>query len=174
MGDRDPGNRRQPDMIERRRLPASRPGLYRPVLVAAGIGLLLSLAGAYAVGQWEARTTKVEFEGVAETQAIVMQNGMNEYISRLTTLRTLFESANEEVTRSEFEVFSGRLFENHPGLLRVGWLPKINSKERADYEAAAVDEGVVGYRIKAFTMDGSFSRAPESSEYFPIYFSTEP
>src|ERR1700737_4792833 len=139
-----------------------RPGLYRPVLVAAGIGLLLSLAGAYAVGQWEARTTKVEFEGVAETQAIVMQNGMNEYISRLTALRTLFESANEEITRSEFETFSGRLFENHPGLLRVAWVPRIKRKERAEYEAAAIRDGVSGYRIKSLGAEGSVATAPQS------------
>src|SRR6202790_822347 len=172
MGDRDPGNRRQPDMIERRRLPASRPGLYRPVLVAAGIGLLLSLAGAYAVGQWEARTTKVEFEGVAETQAIVMQNGMNEYVSRLAALRTLFESANEEITRSEFETFSGRLFEQHPGILRVAWLPRINRKERAEYEAAAIADGISGYHIKSLAADGSDGSADRS--IFPRLFSTEP
>ena len=67
-----------------------------------------------------------------------------------STLRTLFESANEEITRSEFEVFSGRLFEHHPGMLRVGWLPKIYRKERAEFEAAAVSDGVSGYRIKSF------------------------
>ena len=70
-----------------------------------GIGLLLSMVGAYAVARWEERVTRVEFEGVAETQAIIMQNGMNEYISRMVALRTLFESANEEITRSEFETF---------------------------------------------------------------------
>src|ERR1700726_1484914 len=174
MGDRDPGNRRQPDMIERRRLPASRPGLYRPVLVAAGIGLLLSLAGSYAVGQWEARTTKVEFEGVAETEAIVMQNGLNEYISRLVALRTLFESANEEITRSEFETFSGRLFEDHLGVLRVAWIPRVNRKERAEYEAGAIADGVSGYRIKSLGADGSIAASAERDEYFPVLFSTEP
>jgi diguanylate cyclase (GGDEF)-like protein len=174
MSDRDPGGNRLGNMIERRQISASRPGLHLPALVAAGIGLLLSLIAAYAVGRWEQRVTKAEFEGVAATELIVLQNGINEYISRLVALRTLFESANEEITRSEFEVFSGRLFENHPGLLRVGWVPKINRKERADYEAAAADDGVVGYRIKSFTADGSFSRAPESNEYFPIFFSTEP
>ena len=120
-------------MIERRRIPASRPGLHLPALVAAGIGLLLSLIAGYAVGRWEQRVTKAEFEGVATTELIVLQNGINEYLSRLVTLRTLFESANEEVTRSEFEVFSSRLFENHPGILRVGWAPRIKRKERADY-----------------------------------------
>ena len=136
MGDRDPDDNRRNGMIERR-VPASRSALYRPALIAACIGIVLSLAAAYAVGQWEERVTRVEFGGAAETEAIVMQNGLNEYISRLVALRTLFESANEEITRSEFETFSGRLFEGHPGVLRVAWVPRVNRKERAEYEAAS-------------------------------------
>src|ERR1700682_4004292 len=123
MTDRDPGNDGQGDIIERRLISASRSRLYRPALVAAGIGLLLSLIAGYAVGRRGQRVTKVEFEGVAATELIVMQNGINEYLSRLVTLRTLFESTNEEVTRSEFEVFGGRLFADHPGILRVGGSP---------------------------------------------------
>jgi diguanylate cyclase (GGDEF)-like protein len=157
-----------------RRIPTSSPGLHLPALVAAGIGLLLSLIAAYAVGRWEQRVTKVEFEGIASTELIVMQNGVNEYLSRLGALRTLFESANEDVTRSEFEVFVGRLFEDHSGILRVGWLPRVNRKERADYEAAAVSDGVAGYQIKSLAPDGGLSPAPQSNEYFPVFFSTEP
>lgn len=173
MDDRNQSRDTVGDACSARRGPASRLGLHLPALVAAGIGLLLSLIAAFAVGRWEARVTKVEFEGLASTELIVLQNGINEYLSRLVALRTLFESANEEITRSEFEVFSGRLLENHPGLLRVGWLPKIYAKERAEYEAAAVNDGVVGYQIKSFS-DGTLSPAPPSSQYFPVYFSTEP
>ncbi|KJC59341.1 histidine kinase [Bradyrhizobium sp. LTSPM299] len=160
-------------MIERRRISVLRSGLNRPALVAAGIGLLLSLVAAYAVGRWEQSVTRVEFEGVAATELIEMQNGINEYLSRLITLRTLFESANEDVTRSEFEVFGGRLFEDHPGLLRVGWLPRVNRKERSDYEVAAVNDGIAGYQIKSLAADGRLSPAPQSDEYFPVFFSTE-
>jgi CHASE1-domain containing sensor protein len=135
MSARDPDITRHEGSTMRRRLPAWLV-MCNPASVAMGIGLVLSLAGAYAVSQWEERVTRVEFEGVAETQSIIMQNGMNEYISRLVALRTLFESANEEVTRSEFEAFAGRLFERHPGILRVAWLPRVNRKERAEYEAA--------------------------------------
>lgn len=174
MSDRDPSDHRRGELIERHPISELRSGLYRAALIAAGIGLLVSLTGAYAVGQWEQRIAKVEFEGVTETQVIVMQNGMNEYISRLVALRTLFESANEEITRSEFETFSGRLFEHHPGILRVFWVPRINRKERAEYEAAAIGDGISGYRIKSFDANGGIATAPQSDEYFPIFFSTEP
>ena len=117
-------------MVERRKISASRSRPHWPVWVAAGIGLLLTMAAAYAVARWERRVTWTEFEGVAATQLIEMQNGVNEYLGRLVTLRALFESAGEEVTRSEFEVFGSRLFEDHPGVLRVNWLPKVYRKEQ--------------------------------------------
>src|ERR1700756_1454134 len=121
-------------LAERRRAAMSRAELYRPALIAACIGLVLSLAGAFAVGQWENRLAHTEFVGLAENQAITIQNGINEYVGRLITLRTLFESANEDITRSEYETFSQRLFQGHPGLLRVSWVPRISNHERAEYE----------------------------------------
>ena len=148
-------------------------GLYRPALVAVGIGLLFSIMGAAAVARWEDRVNRVEFENAASAQATVMQNGTNEYISRLLALRTLFESTSDEVTRSEFETFSARLFERHPGMLRIAWLPRVNRKERAEYEAAAITDGVSGYRIKSL-QGGGFAVAPQSDEYFPVFYSTQP
>jgi diguanylate cyclase (GGDEF)-like protein len=175
MGGRNPGDDRPGNKIQRRRVSASRSGLYRPALVALSVGLLLSLAGAYAVGRWEEGVSRVEFERVAETQVIVMQQGVNEYVSRLVALRTLFESANEEITRSEFETFSGRLFQQDPGIHRLAWLPRVNRKERAEYEAAAIGDGVSGYRFKSLNPgDGSIRMAPQGDEYFPVFFSTEP
>jgi CHASE domain len=147
MDDRNQSRETVGDASPALRRPASWLRLHLPTLVAGGIGLMLSLIAAFAVGRWEARVTRVEFEGLASTELIVLQNGINEYLSRLVALRTLFESANEEITRSEFEVFSGRLLENHPGLLRVGWLPKVYARERADYEAAAVNDGLAGFQI---------------------------
>jgi diguanylate cyclase (GGDEF)-like protein len=172
MGDRKQSRDGTEGAPSERRILASRS--HSPAWVAAGIGLLLSLIAAYAVGRWEQRVNKAAFEGVAATQLIVLQNGIDEYLSRLLTLRTLFESANEDITRSEFEVFNGRLFERHSGILRVSWAPKIRRKERAEYEAAAINEGIVGYQIKSLAADGSLSTAPPSDEYFPVYFSTEP
>jgi diguanylate cyclase (GGDEF)-like protein len=153
------------------RAPLSKYRLYRPAFIAAGIGLLATLVGTVAVGRWENRLARADFEALAESQAILIQNGINEYVSRLTALRTRFESANDDITRNEYQTFSARLFEAHPGLLRVSWLPRIQRKERGEYEAAAITDGVPAFRIKAYP-DGAV--APEGDEYFPVYFSTEP
>jgi diguanylate cyclase (GGDEF)-like protein len=172
MSGPNPGEDRPENIVERRKMLAPRSWLYRPAWVAAGIGLLLTAAASYAVARWERRVTWTEFEGVAATQLIEMQNGVNEYLGRLVTLRALFESANEEVTRSEFEVFGSRLFEHHAGVLRVSWLPKVYRKERAEFEAAAINDGIPSYHFKSLT-NGAVSAAPENEFYFPIYFSTE-
>ncbi len=154
--------------LRRRRRPASRLWLHRPALVAAGIGLhAVADRGLMRSDAGSRASPGPSSRALAATELIVLQNGINEYLSRLVALRTLFESANEEITRSEFEVFSGRLFENHPGLLRVGWLPKVYRKERAEYEAAAVNDGIAGYRIKSFSRDGAVSPAPPSELIFP-------
>ena len=171
MGDRDQNDQDRKRATGRRL--ASLIGLYRPALVAAGVGLLFSLAGAAAVARWEDRVNKLEFENAAETESIVMQNGMSEYISRLVALRTLFESTNDEISRSEFETFSARLFERHPGMLRIAWLPRVNRKERAEYEAAAIADGVSSFHIKSLQGD-AFALAPEGDEYFPVFYSTQP
>ncbi|MBR1326990.1 EAL domain-containing protein [Bradyrhizobium ottawaense] len=172
MGDRDQNDQDRGRMTGWWRA-APLLGLYRPALVAVGVGLLFSVVGAAAVARWEDRVNRIEFENAAETEAIVMQNGMGEYISRLVALRTLFESTNDEVTRSEFETFSARLFERHPGMLRIAWLPRVNRKERAEYETAAIADGVSGYRIKSLQSAG-FATAPQTDEYFPVFYSTQP
>jgi len=155
---------------EKLRASLSRYRLYRPAIIAACVGVVLSIAGTVAVGRWENRLARSDFEGVAEAQAILVQNGVNEYVSRLTALRTRFESANDDITRSEYQTFSARLFEAHRGMLRLAWLPRIKRKERGEYEAAAITDGVPAFRIKSYP-DGTV--APESDEYYPVYFSTE-
>jgi hypothetical protein len=168
MSARDPDIARHEGSTMRRRLPAWLV-MCNPASVAMGIGLVLSLAEHMPSASGRSGLPGSSSK-VSPDQSIIMQNGMNEYISRLVALRTLFESANEEVTRSEFEAFAGRLFERHPGILRVAWLPRVNRKERAEYEAAAITDGISGYRIKSLNADGSITTAPQNDEYYPVSF----
>jgi diguanylate cyclase (GGDEF)-like protein len=148
--------------------------LSRRALAAAFAGLLLSLAAALAVGRWESSVAEAEFAGAAKNQAIILQNGVSEYLARLVALKTLFESSNRNVTRGEFERFIGQMFADHPGLVRVSWIPRVKHDERAEYEKAGVEDGIAGYRFRSLTAEGAVVPAPESDEYYPVYYSTEP
>src|SRR5215468_12264244 len=118
----------------------ARVALSRRAVTAAILGAVLSLIAAFAVGRWENSIAHVEFAGAATHQAAILQNGVNEYLARLVALKTLFESTDRKVTRGEFEVFIKRLFEDHPGLFRISWIPRVKRSERAEFEKAAVKD----------------------------------
>ena len=52
---------------------ASRMAFFWPALAAAVTGLVLSFSAAFAVGRWQNATNKVEFEGVAKNQTIILR-----------------------------------------------------------------------------------------------------
>lgn len=146
--------------------------LRRPPVIAAIAGIAMTLGVGSIVAQWEQRVVRVEFDSAASALAGSLTYGIDEYIRRLETLRTLFE-ASEEVTRSEFDVFSRRLFGGRGGLLRVGWIPRIRSNERREFEEAARADGVPNYRIRAMRAQGQLDE-DASRDLYPVYYSTEP
>ncbi|WP_316313279.1 CHASE domain-containing protein, partial [Clavibacter michiganensis] len=117
---------------------------------------------------------QLAFDAAASAETQAMSNGIRDYIGRLETLRTLFESANEDITRGEFEVFSKRLFENRRGVVRIHWIARVRGRERAEFEAAAAADGIPNYSIRSYDQRLDHRPAPDSDEYFPIYYSTEP
>jgi len=170
---RDDGRDRPARATQRLRPGRMRFDLSRRAVTAALGGVLLSLIAACAVARWENSVSNVEFAGTAKNQAIVLQNGVNEYVSRLVALKTLFESTNRNVTRAEFEDFISRIFEDRPGLFRVSWIPRVKHSERPEHEKAAVADGIIGYAIRSLTASG-VAPAPDSEEYYPVHYSTEP
>src|ERR1700730_11968421 len=75
---------------------------FLPMFMAAVIGAALSIGGGLFVSQWEDRVAVQEFQFVAENQSGILQNGINQYLSRLVALRALFESSRDEVSRRQF------------------------------------------------------------------------
>ena len=138
----------------------------RPAIIAAGIGLLVTFAASYAVGRWENRVASAEFVGAAKNQATLLQNGINEYRQRLMALRALFESFNEAITRSEFEFFSDRLFAEHPGILRINWIPRVKRRQRIEFENSARSDGIVGYHFQSVPCERRSCAGPRGDEYF--------
>src|ERR1700730_1758884 len=144
-----------------------------PVFLASAIGVALSIGGALLVSQWEDRVAIREFQSVAENQSRILQNGINQYLSKLVALRALFEASGDEVSRRQFEIFAERTLRDQTAIRSVSWIPRVSHAERAARERSAIDDGIPGYHIKAVGPDGSLAPSPDRDEYFPIFYSSE-
>jgi diguanylate cyclase (GGDEF)-like protein len=148
---------------------------FLPMLTASTIGLALSIGGGLFVSQWEDRVAIREFQSAAENQSGILQNGINQYLSKLVALRALFESSREEISRKQFEIFAERTLHDQTAIQSVNWIPRVSHAERAARERSAIADGIPGYHIKAVGLgsDGKLAPSPERQEYFPIFYSTE-
>src|SRR5579863_9458467 len=130
---------------------------FLPPFMAALIGVTLSIGAGLLVAQWEDRVGIREFYSVAENQSGILQNGINQYLSRLVALRALFESSRDEVSRKQFEIFAERTLRDQTAIQSVSWIPRVSHAERAARERSAIDDGMPGYHIKAVGPDGSLA-----------------
>src|SRR3984957_20682083 len=65
---------------------------FLPPVTAAVVGVTLSIGAGLLVSQREDRDQIREFHSVAENQAGILQNGINQYLSRLVAWRALLNS----------------------------------------------------------------------------------
>jgi diguanylate cyclase (GGDEF)-like protein len=146
-----------------------------PMFVASAIGVALSVGAWLLVSQWEDRVGIREFHSIAENQSGILQNGINQYLSKLVALRALFESSLGEASRRQFEIFAEEILRDQTAIQSVSWIPRVPHAERAARERAATEDGIPGYQIKAVGLGpgGSLAPSPERNEYFPIFYSTE-
>jgi diguanylate cyclase (GGDEF)-like protein len=141
--------------------------------ISAGvIGLTLSLCAWVVIAHREDRFAEQEFNARANSHALSLQRGIDEYIGEVAAIRSLFQSSERGVTRREFTAFSEYFLRNHPAILAVSWIPRIMRNQREAHEQAAVSEGLLNYHIKAPTADRIMAAAPEANEYFPVFYSS--
>ena len=149
---------------------------FAPAHTVAIIGVAASVAVWYLAFFQERRAMVEEFNGRANNQAIVMENGIDDYWDKLYSVRALLESMTGNVTREEFENFSRSLISRHSGILNIAWAPRVKRNERAAHELAAAHDGLVDYHIRTntATADGRLVISPERDEYYPKFYSIEP
>ena len=121
------------------------------------------------------RNAGIQFRVIAENHLMILQNGLDEYLSRLAAVRALFDSADEAVTRQKFEEFTRPQLVYNSGIVTMSWVPRVTAAERADHERLGVRQGIPNYRIKSMLADGkTLVRAPDQSEYYPVFYATLP
>lgn len=144
-----------------------------PIVLVGACGLTVSVGASYMMAKSETSAAIQEFDGRADNQAAVLENGINDYWNELYAVQDLFKSSNRNVTRGEFDRFVGLLMSRHSAILNIAWAPRVKRGERAAHEQLGVREGLPDYHIRSLGPNGSLPASPERDEYFPKFYSTE-
>jgi diguanylate cyclase (GGDEF)-like protein len=153
---------------------ARRPRAQLPIFAVALIGVLLSLLASVLVWRWEQRVAWQEFAAIAENRSVIVQERLNEYLSKVVALRAFIDASDDIVTRNEFESFARPLLQLNSAIQTLSWIPRISRQERFEHEHAAVRDALADYHIKDMTTDRTMVVAAEQDEYLPIFYSTVP
>src|SRR3984893_5889525 len=147
---------------------------FLPTILAALIGVTLSVTAGFIVFLWEDPHGTLEFNAIAENHYMVLQNGLNEYLNKLLTLRALFDSSDDQVSRQEFQAFVRPHLQYSSAIQTLSWIPRVERDQRAAYEVAAARDGLEAYQFKEELADGSMVPSRDGVEYYPIFYSTVP
>jgi CHASE1-domain containing sensor protein len=143
---------------------------FAPIFVATIVGSVLSFTAWFVISASEKRDAESEFFSTAADQALALQNGLKEYLSKMIAVRALFNASNT-VSRKEFGIFSDTLLHGQTAILGFSWVPRIRLDERSANELAAAHDGLADYRIKAVAPEGRLVLSPERDEYYPVFYS---
>ena len=141
-----------------------------PILVAAIVGSVLSVAAWLVISGWEKRSAERELSDLAADQTLALQTGIKDYLDKMVAVRAMF-NASDTVNRNEFGIFADAILQGQTAILGFSWIPRVRGDERVAHELDAIRDGLTDYHIKAAGPDGDLVVSPEQSEYFPVYYS---
>ena len=142
-----------------------------PIVAAALLGLTVAVTAWFAVAIWEKRLARAKFTAVASDYATVLQNGLNDYLSKLVALRAFYD-ASLEVDPQEFKIFTDQITRGYEETMRLVWCPRVTREEREAFERKARESGLPGYTIRTWAPSDPLEISPPRDEYFPILYSS--
>ncbi|MCI0863810.1 MAG: CHASE domain-containing protein, partial [Chloroflexi bacterium] len=115
-------------------------GYYARVLLAAAIGIALSVGAFILLLNVERQEIEEEFEHTANDGASALKQGITMTVDALQDIQSLYK-ASDEVERHEFRAFIEHELEEDRGIQALEWIPRVLASERAEFEEAARKDG---------------------------------
>ena len=108
------------------------------------------------------------FEQRAATLAQTIQKHFMGSLDVLYSIEAFYAASNY-VDREEFHIFTERLFEQHPSIQALEWVPRVPANKRAEYEKKVHEEGFTKFHFTEKN-DGEMVKAGPRDTYFPVYY----
>ena len=138
------------------------------IVVSFGIGLLLSLYGAYSWRASEITGLQLGAVGVAAQHAHAILPNIRKSAVDTMSLATVLEAAGDDIDRDGFLHFAQGTVRGNPVIDRVIWLGRVDSKNRGAFEADLSRRHPASFQITEQDWSGHIAPASARSLYYPI------
>ncbi len=145
---------------------------WRPLLlsvIVAIAGVMLSFLFSWLLLRQEQRLAAAQFRYDAARRVETIQRAVTDRLSALNTL-AVYYAGSELVERDEFRTFVKPLLEKRPGIMALGWAPRILTGQRQAYEQSLRKEGISNWQITERNGQGRFVPSGRRVEYWPVLF----
>ena len=150
---------------------ASRRASGRPLALVLTVilGIALSITICLVIRGWERKSLQDELANLAQERVEILQNRM---LGSLEVLHSVaaFYSANEHFSRGDFDRFVADARMRHPELQGLSWDPLVADSQRAQYEAAARQDGFSDFKFKELNAAGRMVAATQRDAYVPVFY----
>jgi PAS domain S-box-containing protein len=144
---------------------------YRQQFLLAGVavaGIIVSIVVFWLLRVQEHQVAVAQFRLEAEKRVEAIKQAFANQLGVMSLVKA-FYAGSVEVDRSEFTTFSDSVFEEHPDIKILAWMPRVRSERRRAFEEAAKKTEfsryqIVEYRGKVFVPEA------QREQYFPILF----
>jgi PAS domain S-box-containing protein len=136
-------------------------------LVAVG-GLASSFVLFWVLRHEERQMAGAQFRLGAEKKVVAIKQALASNLGIMSLFKA-FYAGSMEVDRYEFKTFSDSIFEEHPDIRTLAWMPRVRREELGAFEEAAKQNGFPPYQITERRGD-AFVPASSRKQYFPILF----
>lgn len=135
---------------------------------AAVGGIFVSFALFWIIWLQERRAAGDQFRLGAEKKVAAVKQSLSDQLSVLGLVKA-FYAGSLEVDRNEFKTFSDSVYNEHPEIKTLAWMPRVRSEERDAFEQSAKKNGFPQFKITERNGNG-YVPAAVRKQYFPILF----
>ncbi|MEW5852282.1 MAG: CHASE domain-containing protein, partial [Myxococcota bacterium] len=147
--------------------------VWRPRRLRVAVPLLVAFAGTTCVTAFsrfhDEQAAHARFQLQARELSDVIQEQLDRDLETTYALRSFF-LASEHVTQAEFRLFTDCMLQRHPGILALGWLPRVPASERAAFELEARRDGLPDFQITELNDAHTLVSAGARPEFLPLRY----
>ena len=131
-------------------------------------GLVFSLVLFWIIWHDEHEAARVQFRLEAGKKIEAIEHAIANQLGVMSLFKA-FYAGSIDVDRYEFKIFSDSVFEEHPEVKMLAWLPRVRSEERIAFEAELRKNGYPQFQITELRGE-SYVPAAERKQYYPVLF----